>query len=132
MTSSLFYLIIALTLNEGTSHDTMELLKLPYRSICPAGLQVSSRFLANVQRTEFTILCSNSISFLNFFIHRAFYDFVKVYQFQEQLSGPSEAYHFQYNPKEYLNDLSEVYRKQNEQKNGLSQNMIISLRGQWL
>ena len=76
---------------------------------------------ANPNRKEF-----NSIfeCFANFFIHetRLFAsDLSEVYQLQEQkVSEASEVYRFQKSPKEYVNNLSKAYRKQNDQKNGFS------------
>ena len=44
------------------------------------------------------------------------------------LCEASDLYRFQKSPKEYVKNLSEVYRKQNDQKNGLSWKAIWSLR----
>ena len=52
--------------------------------------------------------------------NKALCDLSEVYQLQEQkVSEASEVYRFQKSPKEYVKNLSEVYRKQNDQKNGL-------------
>ena len=60
--------------------------------------------------------------FLKTFYSRnnALCDLWKVCQLQEQkVSEASDLYRFQKSPKEYVKNLSEVYRKQNDQKNGL-------------
>ena len=52
--------------------------------------------------------------------NNALWDLSNVCQLQEQrVSEASDLYRFQKSPKEHVKNLSEVYRKQNDQKNGL-------------
>ena len=53
--------------------------------------------------------------------NNALCDLSKFCQLEEQkVSEASDLYRFQKSPKEYIKNLSEVYRKQNDQQNGLS------------
>ena len=53
-------------------------------------------------------------------LNNALWDLSNVCQLQEQkISEALDSYCFQNSPKEYVKNLSEVYRKQNDQQNGL-------------